>query len=65
MEKSRKTVRLPELMRLSDGTPVDTVQQWAQRRKELLSLFETAMYGKMPDTAQEKVQYQIKPGEEA
>ncbi len=65
MEKSRKTVRLPELMRLSDGTPVDTVQQWAQRRKELLSLFETAMYGKMPDAVQEKVQYQIKPGEEA
>ena len=56
---------LPELMRLADGTPVETAAQWEQRRRELLALFEEYMYGKMPDAAQEEVSWQISAGEEA
>jgi len=32
----------------NDGTPVKTAKQWHQRRKELLQLFTTEMYGGMP-----------------
>ncbi len=56
---------LPELMRLADGTPVETAAQWEQRRLELLALFEEYMDGKMPDGAQEEVSWQISAGEEA
>ena len=48
---------LPELMRFADGRPVKTAEQWAERRKEILALFETYVYGKMPDAGQEKVTY--------
>ncbi len=56
--------RLPELMRLSDGTPVETAAQWEQRRREILTLFEEYMYGSMPDPAQEEVSWQISAGGE-
>ena len=56
---------LPELMRLSDGTPVETAAQWEQRRREILALFEEYMYGRMPDPAGEQVSWQITPGAEA
>ena len=56
---------LPELMRFADGSPVETPEQWAERRKEILTLFERSMYGKMPDPLQEKVSYAIAPGTEA
>lgn len=46
-------VPLPELLRMADGTPVVTAEQWAARRKEILSLFETRVYGKMPDAAED------------
>ena len=49
--KSEPVRSLPELMRLADGTPVETAAQWEQRRRELLALFEEYMYGKMPDAA--------------
>ena len=52
-------VPLPELLRMADGTPVETAEQWAMRRKEILSLFETRVYGKMPDAAEEKVSYLV------
>ena len=52
---------LPELMRFADGRPVETAEQWAERRKEILALFETYVYGKMPDAGQEKVTYRIAP----
>ena len=55
---------LPELMRFADGRPVETAGQWAERRKEILALFENCMYGKMPDTAAESVSYAIAPGAE-
>ena len=55
----RKT--LPELMRFTDGRPVETAEQWTERRKEILALFETCMYGKIPDASREKVTYAIAP----
>ena len=54
--------RLPELMRFADGRRVETPEQWAERRKEILALFETSMYGRMPDPSREKVTYEIVPG---
>ena len=53
---------LPELMRFADGRPVETAEQWAERRKEILALFEDCMYGKMPDRTGEKTGYEIAPG---
>ena len=53
---------LPELMRFADGRPVTTAEQWEERRKEILALFEIYMYGKMPDAAREKAAYVISPG---
>ncbi|MBQ6515090.1 MAG: hypothetical protein IJI09_10245 [Clostridia bacterium] len=60
----KTAVSLPELMRFADGRPVETAGQWAERRKEILALFENCMYGKMPDTAAESVSYAIAPGAE-
>ena len=56
---------LPELMRFSDGTPVDTAERWKERRREILALFETYMYGRMPDAGEEQVACEIKAGDEA
>jgi len=53
---------LPEVMRFADGRPVETAEQWAARRKEILALYETYVYGKMPDSALEEVSYAITPG---
>ena len=53
---------LPELMRFADGRPVTTADEWAERRKEILALFETYMYGKMPDAGRERVAYRIVSG---
>lgn len=40
---------LPDPLKMEDGTPVTTVEQWVeQRRPELLRLFETEMFGKAP-----------------
>lgn len=57
-----KTVTLPELMRFADGRPVETAEQWAERRKEILALYETCMYGKMPDPAREEVTWALASG---
>ena len=53
---------LPELMRFADGRPVETAEQWTERRKEILALYETCMYGQMPDAAGETTTYTIAPG---
>lgn len=40
---------LPDPLTMQDGTPVKTREQWfGQRRPELVSLFETYEYGKVP-----------------
>ena len=61
----KTTAFLPELMRFTDGQPVETAAQWAERRKEILALFETCMYGKMPEVTRESVSYAIATGAEA
>ena len=48
---------LPELMRFADGRWVETPEQWKERRREILALFEASVYGQMPDPSQEKVTY--------
>src|SRR5262249_37040272 len=41
--------KLPDLLKLSDGTPVRTKQVWErQRRAELLALFRSEIYGTAP-----------------
>ena len=39
---------LPALLTTADGQSVDTPEQWASRRNELLSLFEEHVYGRVP-----------------
>ena len=39
---------LPELLTMSDGSPV-TAEKWPERRKELLRLLEEGEYGKFPE----------------
>ena len=42
---------LPELMRLSDGTPVTSPALWQRRRAEIVGLFDREVYGRVPATA--------------
>ncbi|MBC9034075.1 acetylxylan esterase [Sphingomonas sp. JC676] len=42
---------LPELMRLSDGTPVTSPELWQRRRAEIVELFDREVYGRVPATA--------------
>ena len=39
---------LEDPLTFKDGTKVETLAQWGERRKEILSIFETEMYGKRP-----------------
>lgn len=44
--------RLPEALRTQDGKLVTTAEQWSQgRRREVLELFRTHVYGRVPATA--------------
>lgn len=41
---------LPDPLKMADGTPVNTIDQWVKKRRpELLHLFETEMFGKAPE----------------
>ncbi len=41
---------LPDPLIMSDGTPVTTTDDWVKKRRpEILALFETEMYGKIPE----------------
>ena len=42
---------LPGLLRMNDGTPVTTPEQWPARRAELLGLFEDQMFGAAPSSS--------------
>lgn len=49
---------LPDPLRMQDGTPVRSAQDWFERRRpEVLALFEQHMYGKTP-TKQLDIQFQ-------
>lgn len=39
---------LPEVLTMADGTPVQTVEDFAARRQEILDLFEQNVYGTLP-----------------
>jgi len=39
---------LPDPLVMNDGTPVKTAADWPARRAEILALFESQMFGKMP-----------------
>jgi hypothetical protein len=42
---------LPDALKLADGTPVTTADQWrARRRREVLELFRQHVYGRVPAT---------------
>lgn len=44
--------RLPELLVSSDGTCINSARQWiTHRRREILELFRTAIYGRSPEIA--------------
>ena len=46
-----RSYTLPDALTMADGTRVETPEQWfAARRPELLSLFETEMFGQAPAT---------------
>lgn len=48
-EEKVPSYTLPDALTMLDGRRVETPEQWyAERRPELLSLFETEMFGKMP-----------------
>jgi hypothetical protein len=44
-----KEYQLPELLKMSDGTKVNTIKDWTEKRRpEVLRLFEKYEFGKMP-----------------
>lgn len=45
--------RIPELLRLSDNTPVDTPQLWETRRKEIRDILQKECYGYIPESGWE------------
>jgi hypothetical protein len=40
--------KLPDLLRMNDGTKVTTPAQWQKRRKEIEAMFDEYVYGKYP-----------------
>jgi hypothetical protein len=42
---------LPALLRFADGSEVKTAQDWARRRAEIVRLYETEIYGRIPAKA--------------
>jgi pimeloyl-ACP methyl ester carboxylesterase len=47
--------RLPDVLRMQDGAAVTTAEQWtSSRRPELLELFRTHVYGRVPATEYEQ-----------
>jgi hypothetical protein len=50
-EAKAGTPRLPELLRLADGTPVTNARNWERRRGEIVALFDREVYGRVPATA--------------
>ena len=55
----QETEGFPELMRFQNGELVETPEDWAKRREELLELYSHYMYGHMPDKAGENLTYAL------
>ena len=47
-ESKVPSYKLPEILRLTDGTIVESADRWDPRRSEILRLFEEQVYGKAP-----------------
>lgn len=43
--------KLPALMRMNSGGPVDSDADWAERRREIIEQFTQVVYGRLPDVA--------------
>ena len=41
--------QLPEILRMADGSAVETAAQWSARRAEILAIFERHVYGTAPE----------------
>lgn len=44
---------LPEVLRLADGTAVNTPELWGKRREEIREILQEECYGRMPRTGWE------------
>lgn len=50
--KANPYPQLPEVMKLQNGQPITTAEQWVQqRRPEIVELFEREIYGRVPKNA--------------
>jgi hypothetical protein len=51
-EAKVKPYTLPELLKMADGEPVTTAEMWfKKRRPEILKLFQTEIFGRVPENA--------------
>jgi hypothetical protein len=50
LESEVRPYELPELLRFADGRSVCGLQDWIERRRELIHLFEEHVYGAIPQT---------------
>jgi hypothetical protein len=51
-ESKVKPYTLPELLKMQNGEPVTTAEMWyKKRRPEILKLFQTEIFGRIPDNA--------------
>ena len=57
-ESKVRPYTLPDPLMFSDGSPVRTAQDWAKRRAELVRLYETEIFGRIPTTTP-KVTWQV------
>ena len=53
---------MPPLLQFSDGTAVQTPEDWQHRREEILGLYQHYIYGYLPDPATETLSYTLTPG---
>jgi len=58
-EAKVKPYTLPELLKMSSGEPVTSAEMWfKKRRPEILKLFQTEIFGRIPDNAP-KVKWEV------
>jgi len=50
--------QLPDILTGKDGQKISSVEEWEQRRKEIYTLFEEYVYGKMP-APPEKIRFEV------
>ncbi len=58
-ESRIKPYKLPELLKMANGEPVTTAEMWfKKRRPEILKLFQTEIFGRVPENAP-KVKWEV------